>query len=100
MNSVNQIISFIVSFLYGFIFFLLTKVNFYLTEQLKNIIKNIITVIFVLDMIFLYILILYKINGGYFHIYFIVTVVFGYIISFGFYKKFFSKINVKHIFKH
>lgn len=100
MNSVNQIISFIVSFLYGFIFFLLTKVNFYLIEQLKNIIKNIITVVFVLDMIFLYILILYKINGGYFHIYFIVTVVFGYIISFVFYKKFFSKINVKHIFIH
>ena len=100
MDIKTQLIIFLISFLYGFILANLAYLNYKFLQNKSNFFKFLVNLVFTLDIVFVYLVILYKINGGYFHIYFIVTVVFGYIISFVFYKKFFSKINVKHIFIH
>ena len=86
MNSNIQIISFIVSFIYGVIFYFVTNINVYLIKDLKLYLKHILTFIYTLDMAIIYIIILYHLNKGYFHIYFIM----GYIID-----KKLSKLSVK-----
>lgn len=100
MNANIQLISFVISFLYGIFFNLLTIINFKLIENIKVIYKHIITFVYVMDMAIIYIIILYNLNKGYFHIYFILTVFIGYVLSYLSYQKLLSKINVKKIFKN
>ena len=99
MNSNMQLLSFLVSLFYGIIFYYLTIINFKLIEKLKKYLKHIITVIFVLDMIIIYIIIFYNLNKGYFHIYFLLMVIFGYFVGFITNKRIFSKINVNKLLR-
>lgn len=101
MNSLLQVVSFLVSFLYGVSFYLLSRFNKYITENRKIIFRFIITLIFIVDIAILYIYILYKINHGYFHIYFLATVVIGFVVTHVFYRKIKSmcKMYVKKLRK-
>ena len=100
MSANLQLLSFLISFFYGIIFAFLTIINFKLIDKLKVIYKHIITFIYVIDMSIIYIIILYHLNKGYFHIYFILTVLLGFMIGIILYKKLRSKINVKRILKN
>lgn len=82
MNSYLQLYSFFVSFMYGAIFFVLTRLNFYIIEKLSNYLKLFITFVFVIDIVIIYSLIMYKINNGYLHIYFICMVLIGFLIAY------------------
>lgn len=82
MNSYLQLYSFLVSFFYGIIFFALTRFNFYIIEQLNKYLKLIITFIFTMDMVIIYSIIIYKINNGYLHIYFIAMVLIGFFVGY------------------
>lgn len=99
MNSNMQLLSFLVSFLFGIVFCLLTITNFKLIEKLKKYLQHIITFMYVIDMIILYIIMLYKLNNGYFHIYFIMMVMVGYLVGYILYKKILSKIFVNKILR-
>jgi len=99
MTSKIQLITFVISFIYGIFFSILTIFNFKLIKNLKRYIQHFITFIYVLDMIIIYIIVLYKINNGYCHIYFILMVIFGFIIGLFLYNYYFSKINVNKIMK-
>lgn len=99
MNSTMQLISFIVSFVFGIIFCFLTILNFKLISSLRKYLQHILTFIYVLDIVIIYILIFYKLNKGYFHIYFIIMVFIGFGVGYILYKKTTSKINVNNIFK-
>ena len=93
MNSNLQLISFLVSFIFGIFFYLLTNLNFKLIKDLKKYIQHILTFLYVMDMIVIYIIIFYHLNKGYFHIYFILMVFVGYLVGFIIYKKILSKIK-------
>lgn len=80
MNSFVQIVSFGVSLIYGMSFYLLTKFNYFIVEKKNNFLKFIVTFVFIIDMVILYVYLMYKINNGYFHIYFIIVVVLGFIL--------------------
>lgn len=98
MTSNIQLLSFLVSFLFGICFYFLTIINFKLIIDLKRYLKHIITFIFVLDMIIIYSIIIYHINKGYFHIYFVLMVIFGFVIGYYFYKLLLKKLsNIKHL---
>lgn len=98
MNAKLQLISFLLSFVYGIIFYLLTSLNFKLIEKMRVLYKHIITFIFVLDIAIIYIIIMYHLNKGYFHIYFILMVLIGFIAGYFLKTKIFSKIDVKRHF--
>ena len=98
MTSKIQLITFLVSFLYGILFSFLTIFNFKIISNLRRIIKHLITFIYVLDVMVIYIIILYKINHGYFHIYFIMITIIGYLCGLYFYHKYISKVDVKALF--
>ena len=79
MNSYIQIISFVLSFLYGIFFYIFSTINENILVKKSNFFKLFITLIFIIDIVILYIFLLYKVNNGIFHIYFIVTVILGYL---------------------
>ncbi len=101
MTSYIQIISFLISFIYGIFFYLLSKFNYYILNNKSKIIRLIITTIFIIDIVILYIYIIYKINHGYFHLYFLITLIIGFSISNVYYYKIKDKckIYVKKILK-
>jgi len=99
MNSLLQLLSFFVSFIFGIFFCFITILNFKLIEKFKKFIQHIITFIYVIDVTIIYIIIMYHLNKGYFHIYFIMMVFVGYSIGFILYKKFISKIIVNKILR-
>ena len=78
MDSYIQVISLVVSFIYGVLFSLLTKFNYFIIENRKVVFKFVVTLVFIVDVVILYIYLMYKINNGYFHIYFIIVVILGY----------------------
>lgn len=94
-----QLLSFFISFIYGIIFYFLTILNFKLINDLKTFLKHILTFIYVLDIIIIYIIVIYHLNNGYFHIYFLIMVFIGYLVGFLIkniiIEKIISKISVK-----
>lgn len=97
MTSNIQLISLFISFLFGIIFYYLTIINFKIIDNLKKYLIHLITAIYVLDITIIYVIIIYKINKGYFHIYFIVMVLIGYFVGYITNYKILCKINVKSI---
>ncbi len=79
MSSSLQLVSFLFSFLFGVVFSFLTSVNNYVLQDKSKIVKCFITGVFVLDIVLLYVYMMYKINMGILHIYFIMVLVLGYI---------------------
>lgn len=81
MNAKIQIIALLVSFIYGCLFFLLAKINNKIIEKQKKIYRSLISILFMCNIVLLYIIIIFKINNGKFHIYFFIMITLGYIFS-------------------
>lgn len=81
MNVKLQLITFLCSFVFGVIFGFLSIVQFKFCQNKKKIFQYLTTIIFVIDMVLLYILMMYKINKGIFHIYFLSFILLGFILS-------------------
>ena len=78
MEETLQLLSFLVSFLFGFIFHLFSNFHFKITDRYSILLKYIATFLFLLDAVLVYILILYYLNGGILHIYYLIYVFLGY----------------------
>lgn len=87
MNSYIQVISFLISFIYGVIFYLFTRFNKFMLSNKNNVIKLLVTLVFVIDMVILYIYIMYKVNFGMIHPYFVAVVLIGYVVMMFLYDK-------------
>ena len=77
-----QIFSLIYSFLYGIFIFFLLEVNYKLLYTGKIIYRVIISFLFVMFISLLYFYGLLKINNGIIHIYFLIVMFTGYMLSF------------------
>ena len=82
-----QIYSFIVSYIYGFAFFILLEINSKFIYSSSLIIKILSSLLFIIFNTLLYFIILMKINNGYLHIYFFLSIILGYISCKTIYKK-------------
>ena len=87
MNSYVQVFSFLVSFIYGVLFYLFARFNRFMISNKNNAIKLIVTFVFVIDMVILYIYLMYKINFGIIHPYFVMVVVLGFFFMLKMYSK-------------
>ncbi len=81
MNQFIQLKSLIFSFIFGIFFSIFTCINYNNLNNKNNLFKIAFTIIFVIDNILLYLLLLIKVNGGYVHIYFIFCVILGYLFA-------------------
>lgn len=97
MSANLQLICFLVSFLYGIIFGLLTEFHFKLINHYSKLFQLLISLVFIIDIVLGYILIMYHLNTGIFHLYFFIFIFIGFLLSF-FLKKWLIKY-FKQIFK-
>lgn len=81
MPLISQIITIIFSFIYGIIFYILLEINCKYIYYGNKIYRIIITFLFVICNTLLYFIILKKINYGIVHIYFLLCILTGYILS-------------------
>ncbi len=92
MDYKIQLLSFLFSFLFGIFFFLTNYFNKKLIANKKIFFQYVITFLYILNIVLFYILILYKINRGVFHIYFLIMVLLGYLFAMWF-KKYVIKME-------
>lgn len=70
-----------VSFVYGILFSYLIKIQYKFLFDSKRFYKILITLLFIFDNCLLYFLILRAINNGIFHIYFLFSLIIGYLFG-------------------
>lgn len=79
MNIIIQLVCIIISFIYGIFIYFFVKLNkklIYKNNILFQIIYRLVTTFL---LVLLYIIIIYKINKGIFHVYFIILIIIGYL---------------------
>ena len=81
MDIKIQIISLIASYVFGILFYILNKINSKIIYQKNRIIQSLSTILFIYNIVLLYIIIMFKINHGTFHIYFIFMIILGFITT-------------------
>ena len=87
MNLKIQIFSLLYSFSFGILFFILLEVNYRLLYEGKLFYRIIISFFFIIFMTLLYYIGLLKINNGIIHVYFLLSMFTGYLLSFVIYRK-------------
>jgi hypothetical protein len=78
MNYKVQLLSFFLSFLFGLFFSFTSRFHYKLVFSLNRWYRYFLTFLFILDISLLYILILYYVNQGVFHFYFLICTFIGY----------------------
>jgi len=86
-----QIYSLLFSFLYGIIFHILLEINYKFLYNDNLILKIIYTTIFIIFNTLLYFICIKKINNGIIHIYFLLSILAGYLVS----KLLLKKLRIK-----
>ena len=81
MNYKLQLLSLIFSFFFGNLFSVLVRVNQKIIVNKNKILQIILTFIFILDIVLLYLICIYKINKGVVHCYFVLMIVAGYMFE-------------------
>ena len=81
MSAGIQLFTFFVSFLYGILFSFLTRWHFYVILSNSIIMKYLSTVLFMIDIVLGYVIVMYHINQGIIHIYFLVFVFLGFVVE-------------------
>ncbi len=82
MDYKVQLISFIFSFAYGIFFYYTSLLNYRIIKKYHIIFKYLITFTYILDVSLLYILLMYKVNYGVIHIYFVIVLFIGYFVGY------------------
>jgi hypothetical protein len=81
MTSYIQLICFFISFYFGILLYYTNKFNILFSNNKPFIIKFIINFLYIFNMSLLYVVVLYKINNGILHVYFVFLIILGYILS-------------------
>ena len=80
MSSYVQLVSLISSFIYGIILYYFNFLNFKFIKNKNIIVVIIVSLLYLFDISLLYVLFLYKLNGGVLHIYNILFIIIAYVL--------------------
>lgn len=81
MDNSLQLLSFLVSFLFGIVFSFFSRYHYDMVYSLKTLPRYVLTFLFILDMSLFYILLLYYVNDGTVHLYFVAVTFLGYFLE-------------------
>lgn len=81
MTLTIQIKSLIFSFFFGITFEIILNFIYFLTKKFKFILKSLVTFLYSIGMSLLYFFIIRMINNGIIHIYMILVIIIGFILS-------------------
>ena len=87
MNLIVQIFSFIFSFFYGVFMYLILYFNLRIILRYKTLCRKMFLFIEMLIISFMYFFIIYLINDGILHTYFLLLIIFGILLVHNFIKK-------------
>ena len=95
MDAKTQLIILAFSYLYGFILYYLIFINNRVIKNMKSIYRSIITILFMYNIVLIYIISIFKINNGNFHIYFFIMIILGYISNIKVTKKMANNVKIR-----
>ncbi len=81
MNNSIQLLSFLLSFLFGICFSFASHYHYEMVSHLKKVPRYVLTFLFILDVSLFYVLIMYYLNNGVIHIYFVIVTLVGYCLE-------------------
>lgn len=99
MDAKTQIMVLLVSFLYGIFFFYSSKLNNFFIKDKNKIYRSIITILFMYNIVLLYIIMIFKINNGKFHPYFFIMLILGFLIGTKSKNKVLKNVKLKRLFE-
>lgn len=82
MSPLSIILVLLISFIYGVIFLILSLLNYRLFGKFSLLFQFLITLLFSFDLGIIYLLVIYKINYGHFHIYYLIPTILGFYIAY------------------
>lgn len=82
MSPLSIILVLLISFIYGVIFLIFSLFNYKLFGKFSLIFQFLITILFSFDLGIIYLLVIYKINYGRFHIYYLIPTILGFYIAY------------------
>ena len=81
MSSILQIKTFIYSFIFGISFYYLVRINNFMIRNISSFWQFVFNLIFIIDSVLVYIFFNYRLNNGYFHFYFLIVMVIGFVLA-------------------
>ena len=84
MDVLAQILCIIISFGYGIFINMIIQLNNMLLKKMNFIFNLFFRLVFTFVLVIFYIILIYKVNLGIFHIYFILLISIGYVLGFKF----------------
>ena len=94
MTAKTQIIVLIFSYIYGLSFYFLSKLNSKLIKPMSKSKRSFITILFMYNIVLIYTIILYKLNQGIFHIYFLILIIIGFLSGFKLLKLMLNNVKI------
>lgn len=95
MDAKTQIIVLLFSYFYGFFFFSLSYLNKKIIDKKSKLYRSLINILFIYNIVLLYIIIIYKLNNGNFHPYFFIMIVLGFYSSIKLTKKLLKNVKLR-----
>ena len=99
MSLFEQVVTLIFSFIYGGILSVLYNFNYNLLFYKKKSIKIFFNIIFVLDLVLIYFLVMRKINNAIIHPYFYLFIILGFFLFFDVTKRFRKMVKMPKVKK-
>ena len=87
MNLSEQVVALIFSFIYGGVLSVLYNFNYNILFYKNRVVKIIFNILFILDLVLIYFLVMRKINNAIIHPYFYLFIIFGFSLFFDFSKR-------------
>ena len=97
MTASIQLITLAVSYFYGFFFYYLYKINYLIIKNKRRFYQSLITILFMYNIVLIYIIIIFKINSGIFHIYFFIMISLGFFSNIKLTKKMLNNVKCRSI---
>ncbi len=82
MDAKTQLIVLSFSFTFGFITYYLYKFNYKIINNKKRLYRSLTTIMFSYNLVLIYLIMLFKLNHGNFHIYFFLLLILGFICAY------------------
>ena len=99
MTASLQLLTLGASFLYGFLFYYLMKINYRFIKNKKKFYQSLITILFMYNIVLLYIIIIFKLNNGIFHIYFFIMIILGFYVNLKLTQKMLKNVKYRSFIK-
>ena len=97
MTASIQLITLAVSYFYGFFYYYLYKINYLIIKNKRRFYQSLITILFMYNIVLIYIIIIFKINSGIFHIYFFIMISLGFFSNIKLTKKMLNNVKCRSI---